>query len=118
MRGRRIYEIRNVLHRCYTSYICLYNQCLCLVVPYIEEEPPQNREEQTLQTVREDAGLQPATEQTLQAICRNDSARSVHVSYLRLVHLAVGLHHAQRVGDRVGHDGGAEANERAASERL
>ena len=84
----------------------------------IQEQFPQNREHQPLQSVGEDTGLQPTSEEALDTVLRDDGFRSSEVPYPCRVHLAVRLDYTERVRDSVGHDRRAESDERLAKEFL
>lgn len=71
-----------------------------------------------MQTVSQDARLQPPPKQASEPVRGDDRTRGLRVADTDVVHLAVGLHNAKRVGHRIGDDGGTEAHERLPSQLL
>ena len=69
-----------------------------------------------METVGEDARLEPAAEEPAQPVLRDDRLGGGDVPDARRVHLAVRLDDAERVRDRVRDDGRAEADERLPEE--
>lgn len=84
----------------------------------IHKQLPQNGKHNPLQPIRKDPRLQPAPKQAQPPISGHDVPRSLHVADGDLVDLAVGLDDAEGVGDGVGGDGCAEADEGLAREFL
>jgi hypothetical protein len=84
----------------------------------ILKEPPQDGEHESLQTVRQNTGLQPTPEQANQAVSRNYLSSSIEVADAGLVDLPVGLDDAKRVRDRIRGNGRAESDECPTAEFL
>lgn len=79
---------------------------------------PEHREDETLGAVGEQTRRQAAAEEALEAVGGDDVLHSLRVRHHLGAGLAVRLDDADRVRHGVGHDGGAETDERVTSKLV
>lgn len=73
----------------------------CLILPDLEEQLPQDREENALQAIGNDPRLQSTPEKTSSSVLTDDAPCSFGVRHSSFVHLSIRLDYTQRVRDRI-----------------